>query len=150
MEQLIFDSGIREYQINGKGVLRFNPSDPNVYARFVDAMDKIKAVESNMGAKAKALQSQDGQVDGEAVIRIMSETDKQMKAILNDIFGHGNDFDQILEGVNLMAVAGNGERVVTNLVSALQPIMEAGAKACADGEVQTAKLNREQRRAMQR
>lgn len=149
MEQLIFDSGIKEYQINGKGVLRFNPSDPNVYARFVSAMDKIKAVETKMAGKAKELEKS-GQIDGEAVIQIMSETDKQMKTILNNIFGHGNDFDQILEGVNLMAVAGNGNRVVTNLLEVLQPIMEAGAKACADGEVQTAKLNREQRRAMQR
>ena len=150
MENLIFDSGIKEYQVNGKGVLRFNPSDPNVYGRFVAAMDKIKAVEAKMGAKAKALENDGGQETGEAVIAIMCETDKQMKAILNEIFGLDNDFDKILEGVNLMAVASNGKRVITNLLEVLQPIMESGAQACADGEVETAKLNREQRRAMQR
>ena len=31
MEKLSFDTGIREYDVNGNGVLRFNPSDPNVY-----------------------------------------------------------------------------------------------------------------------
>lgn len=149
MEALNFDSGIKEYQINGKSVLRFNPSDPNVYGRYVDAMDKIKAVEKKAVEKAKKIGNKDGQEAGEAAIRIMCDTDKQMKAILNEIFGRGNDFEEILEGVNLMAVASNGRRVVTNLLEALQPIMEEGARACAEGEVEAAKLNREQRRAMQ-
>ena len=35
------------------------------------------------------------------------------------------------------------------LMDALQPIMEAGAQACVKSEVDEAKLNREQRRAMQ-
>lgn len=150
MEQLVFDSGIREYQINGNGVLRFNPSDPNVYGRFFAAMDKIKAVENEMAKKAQALEGTEGQQEGETAVAIMCETDSRMKAILNEIFGMGNDFDKILEGVNLMAVASNGKRVVINLLDALQPIMEAGANECATGEVNAAKLNREQRRAMQR
>lgn len=149
MEQLIFDSGIKEYQINGKGVLRFNPSDPNVYARFMDSMDEIQKVEKEMVAKADAL-NRDSAIAGEKVLAIMRETDQKMKAILNGIFGHENDFDKILENVNLMAVASNGERVITNLIAALQPIMEAGAKSCVGTEVNEAKLNREQRRAMNR
>lgn len=150
MEQLFFDSGIKEYQINGKGVLRFNPSDPNVYGRFVEAMDKIKAVENKMTAKAKALESKEGQEAGASVIHIMCETDVQMKDILNEIFGRDNDFNEILEGVNVMAVATNGNRVITNLLNALQPIMEAGAKSCATDAVETAKTNRAARRASQR
>lgn len=149
MENLNFDSGIKEYQINGKGVLRFNPSDPNVYARFMEATGKIHAVEQEMAAKAKILADKGEETAGEETLRIMHETDQRMKAILNEIFGHGNDFDQLLENVNLMAVATNGERVISNLMNALQPIMEAGAKVCVSEEVAAAKLNREQRRAMQ-
>lgn len=149
MEILNFDSGIKEYKINGNGVLRFNPSDPNVYGRFMEAMDKIKAVEAESAEKAKAIENKEGYEAGEAVIRIMCETDKKMKAILNEIFGRGNDFNEILDGVNLMAVASNGNRVVTNLIEAIQPVMESGAKACANSEIDEAKLNRAQRRAMQ-
>lgn len=150
MEQLIFDSGIKEYQINGNKVLRFNPSDPNVYGRFMEAIDKIKAVENEMMEKSKVLENSSDEKTGVAAINIMCESDKKMKAILNEIFGMGNDFDDLLEGVNLMAVAGNGKRVVTNLLEVLQPIMEEGAKACATSEVESAKLNREQRRALQK
>mgnify|MGYP003301784218 CR=1 FL=1 len=147
MEQLIFDSGIKEFQINGKGILRFNPSDPNVYARFMDASEKIRAVERDMAERAKAITGNDTAA-GEKALLLMREADQRIKAIMNEIFGHENDFDKLLENVNLMAVANNGERVITNLLAALQPIMEDGAKACASQEVASAKLNREQRRAL--
>lgn len=148
MEQLIFDSGIKEYQINGKGVLRFNPSDPNVYARFMDLLPKIQDIEKETNEKAASVDSASANA-GEETLRIMKEMDTRIKAVLNDVFGKENDFDQILEGVNLMAVASNGQRVIVNLMDALQPIMEAGVKKCVRSEVDTAKLNRQQRRAMQ-
>lgn len=148
MEQLIFDSGIKEYQINGKGVLRFNPSDPNVYARFMELIPKIHAIEEQMNKKAAKIDRNSGTA-GEETLRIMRETDKRIKAVLNEVFGEDNDFDKILEGVNLMAVASNKKRVVSNLMEALQPIMEEGAQACVRSEVDAAKLNREQRRALQ-
>lgn len=148
MEQLIFDSGIKEYQINGKGVLRFNPSDPNVYERFFNAVDKIHEVEKEMAEKAKATDQEEQEAAGAIMLKLMREMDVKIKNILNDVFGFDNDFDSILCGVNLLAVASNGNRVVVNLLEALQPIMEAGAKVCADKDIAQAKMNREQRRAM--
>ena len=148
MDNIIFDSGMRSFCINDSGVLRFNPSDPNVYARFMDAVEKIKSVESEQAEKAKQVDL-NAESAPEEILRIMSETDKKIKGILNNVFGNGNDFDELLEGVNLVAVATNGERVISNLIDALLPIMEAGAKACVQTEAHEAKLNREQRRALQ-
>ena len=148
MENIIFDSGMRSYRINDGGVLRFNPSDPNVYARFMDAVDEIKTIEAEQAKRANTLDRTEENAP-EEILHIMSETDKKVKAVLNNVFGKGNNFDELLEGVNLMAVATNGERVISNLINALIPIMEAGAKACVQSEVNDAKLNREQRRAMQ-
>lgn len=152
MEKLIIDSGIREYQINESGVLRFNPSDPNVYARFIGAMDKIQSVEDKLVTKAKALEKVENQErNGAAALKIMAEADREIKQLLTEVFGEVNDFDKLLGGVNLLAVAGNGERVITNFLTAMQPIMVAGAESCAkqhaDKAVAEAKLNRAQRRA---
>ena len=152
MEKLIFDTGVKEYKINGSGILRFNPSDPNVYARFLDAMEKIQTVEKKLVAKAAEIEyAGDQEQSGAAVLRMMAEADREIKEILAQVFGAGNDFDKILGGVNLLAVAGNGERVITNLLQALQPIMVSGAESCAkqqvDGAVAQAKQNRAQRRA---
>lgn len=149
MEKIIFDSGVKEYQINDNGVLRFNPSDPNVYARFFDAAEQIQQIEKDLVAKGEDLNNTEN--NGEAAIRLMQEADKKVKEILSNVFGEGNDFDQLLGGVNLLAVAGNDERVITNLMQALLPIIEQGAKKCADQKVgdavQLAQKNRAQRRA---
>ena len=147
MEQLIFDNGIKEYKINGDGVLRFNPGDPNVYDRFLDATDKILAVEKDMEDKGKALTED----DGTGVLKLLAEADQKIKDTLGWVFGKGNDFDEILGGVNLMAVATNGERVITNLLNALLPVLQEGAEACAKQQVgeavQLAQNNRAARRA---
>lgn len=127
MEKITFDSGIREFEINDNGVLRFNPGDPNVYARLLDALEEIKAVENDLVEQSKDIQ----QDDGAAVLRLMSNADKRMKDILSGVFGQENDFNEIMGGVNVMAVAGNGERVITNLLNVLMPIVQEGAERCA-------------------
>ena len=86
-----------------------------------------------------------------AELAVLAEYDRKIKEVLNGVFGAGNDFDEILHGVNLAAVAGNGRRVVTNLLDALTPIIREGAERSmeekADKVVQTAKANRAARRA---
>lgn len=148
MELLNIDIGIKSYQlVEGGAPLTFNAGDPNVYARYMEAMDKIKAVEKEMSGKANSIDAS-GENAGEESLKIMYETDRRMKAILNGIFGRPNDFEEILRGVSLMAVTANGDRVVNKVLEALSPIMQNGAKACAEIEVKEAKLNREQRRAL--
>ena len=146
MEKIMFDSGVKEYKINGGGVLRFNPGDPNVYARFLEAADKIRDVETALTEQAKGLEEQDS---GKAAVLLMAHADKQMKEILSWVFGENNDFDKILGGVNLLAVAGNGERVVTNLFAALQPILVEGAKRCAEDKTREAVAKANARRNKQ-
>ncbi len=151
MEKLIFDSGVKEYQL-GNGVLRFNPADPNVYARFMEALEKLRAVETGLVEDAKAqINPETEENSGEVVVRLLAKADREAKDILNWVFGSGNDFTQILDGVSLLAVGGNGERVITNLLHTLTPIIQEGAEKCAQqqtaGAVGKAKQNRAQRRA---
>ena len=47
MEQIKFDTGIREYRVGG-GVMAFNPADPNLYARFLESVEKLKALEAGI------------------------------------------------------------------------------------------------------
>ena len=153
MEKLVFDSGVKEYQLGDLGVLRFNPSDPNVYARFMESVNAIQEVESKLVEKARALQNRSEDI-GEGVLKIMAEADREAKAILSGVFCGENDFEKILGGVNLLAVAGNGERVITNLLNALQPIMVSGAQNCAQQKaseaVAKAQMNRANRSGKKR
>lgn len=135
MENIQFDSGIRTYRINGEGILRFNPGDPNVYARFLEAVEKLKEAEKELTEQAET--AKDTQI-----VELVSQADKKMKGILNWVFGADNDFGQILKGVNLLAVADNGETVITNLFAALEPVLIAGAKRCAGDLAAKAKAER--------
>ena len=150
MQKLNFDIGIKAYEIGG-GVLRFNPSDPNVYARFIETGEKLSEIEKRMVAKAKELGTENA---GATMLKLMEETDREMKDMLTWVFGAQNDFDAIFCGANILCVGANGERVITNFIHAIQPIMEAGAKKCAKQQVNSAtakaKTNRAQRRAAAR
>lgn len=121
MEQLTIDTGLREYAVNGGpehggGVLRFNPSDPNVYSRFCTLQNQLQELEQQVQAQSPT---------GTDAIQLLAQADQRAKGLLAEVFGPGNDFDAMLGGTNLLAVAGNGERVITNLFAALQPILEA-------------------------
>ena len=152
MEKLIFDSGIREFQINNNGVLRFNPGDPKVYARLMEAGEKIQKVESELLAKAETMISADQEENNSAaMLQLMAEADRKVKDILAWIFGADNDFDKIFAGVNLMAVGANGERVLTNFLHALHPVIREGAERSTQQQISAATMqakgNRAQRRA---
>ena len=135
MEKIQFDVGQRAYCINGAGTLRFNPCDPNVYNRFLEAAPKLQAVEEELTRQAEEMQ------DGD-IVKALAAADEKMKGILNWVFGGDNDFHKLLGGINLLAVAENGERVVTNLFVALEPVMIDGAKRCAGEQARLAKENR--------
>ena len=139
MESIEFDSGLKEYRINAEGILRFNPADPNLYARFLEAEDKLLEIEAGLG-KADADQQP---------AQLLKQADEQLKALLGWVFGQHNDFDRILGGVSLLAMASNGEPVVSNLFAALTPVLEQGAKAYARQQVDLAVQKAKNRRQSQ-
>ena len=50
--------------------------------------------------------------------------------------------------IGISAVCFISYMIISNLLDALGPIMESGAKNCVEAEIKDAKLNREQRRAL--
>ena len=124
MEQLKLERTLREWSVPG-GVLRCNPADPNLYARFLSLAPQLTEIEQQ-------LQKNQGDI-----LQALQLADRKMKSVLAEIFP-GNDFDSLLQGVNLLAVSENGQRVITNLLEALQPVLIAGAELCASQTAQAA------------
>lgn len=124
MNQLSIDTGVEEFCINGKGVLRFNPGDPNLYHRFFAAGKDLEALDRELQQKSAALPPEDTQ----GGFALLAEYDARIKALLQEIFGPENDFDAAVGGVNLAGVATNGHRVVQNLLETLTPILQEGAR----------------------
>lgn len=145
MPNLDIDTGIQEFSVNGRGVLRFNPGDPNLYHRFFAARGQLADLDRALTADLDAVQGDaagDEDARAGAVLDLLAQYDAKLKGLLGGIFGPGNDFGAALEGVNLAAVSTNGQRVVQNLLDALAPILQQGAErtvqARADAAVQAA------------
>lgn len=151
-EKLTLDDGVLELEINENGVLRFNPSDPNVYQRFLTLARELPELESKYTQELESTKEPDNELArAEGALDKMRAFDADIKGRLGEVFGRENDFDALLGGVNLMAVGRNGERVVTNLLRALTPYIEGGIDSYrreqAAAAVETANKNRAQRRA---
>lgn len=126
--KLMLDDGILELDINGRGLLRFNPSDFNLYQRFCALAKDLPEIEKQYVAEVETAQSDDAdtlELVGRELVHA-KEIDADIKRRLSDVFGKENDFDQLLGGVNLMAFGRNGERVITNLLNALNPYLTEG------------------------
>ena len=115
MADIQLDTGVKTYRVGG-GVLKFNPSDPKLYGRFLDAVEELGKLEVDFeGGGIPALQA----------------LDRQVKAILGTVFGPENDLEGVFGGMNLLAVGENGHRLLENFLSALEPILTEGALRCA-------------------
>lgn len=121
MEKLTFDTGVKSYKV-GAGVLKFNPTDPNIYARFLETLDSFSALEEALS-----------QASGADAIAALADADKTIKEKLSYVFC-GNDMEAIFSGVSLLAVGANGERLITNFLGAIEPILSEGARTCAAAE----------------
>ena len=122
MENLTFDSGVKEYRV-GEGVLKFNPSDPNLYARFLETLDSLAGLEKELSGTS-----------GQETVAALARADRHIKERLSYVFGPGNDLEAVFGGVSLLAVGGNGERLITNFLAAIEPVLSRGARACAAAE----------------
>ena len=127
MQTLTIDTGMQEYLINNRAVLRFNPSDPNLYHRFFAAAPKLDALDAELTEQLKALPAEPDDARAERGLALLTDYDHRIKALLTEIFG--------------------GE----NLLDALTPILQDGAAqhlqttaANARAEADAARAAREQ------
>ena len=110
MKKLRIDSGTEAFRLPG-GVLRFNPADPGLFLRLEQLEDRLQELDPVM---------------------TLQEADKQVKELLNWVFGPGNNVDKALGGVNLFARGFNGKPVLQNFLEALEPVLQEGAEKCAE------------------
>ena len=118
MEKLNFDTGVRAFRLPGGGVLRFNPADPNLYSRFYGAEEKLAQLQSQVTENA----------EGKDTVALLADADRQLKSLFAWLLGGDNDMDKALGGISLLAVCADGRTVAANLLSALEQVLEQGAK----------------------
>jgi hypothetical protein len=106
MEKIQFDDGVKTYKAGG-GVLRFNPSDPKLYTRFLEVAESLQTIAP----------------------KNTEEADTSLRQALEKVFP-GNDWSKIFPG-SLMALCGNGKLLIVNFLEAIEPVLVAGARKYA-------------------
>jgi uncharacterized protein (UPF0335 family) len=157
MAGIHFDTGIKEFNINGRAVLRFNPTDPGLFQRILNFQAVAESFEKRYAALDKEMTGEVNEngfpAGAEKVVMAVKELDAEIKESLRDIFGRDNDFDAIFDGMSCLAMTDTGANIVSNFMEAVVPLIEGTAEERAEitEKVQAARkkaaANRAQRRA---
>lgn len=90
--------------------------------------DYLSSLEKEVAEKSASAKN------GMDMVDLLSEYDSKVKERLRYVFGQENDFEEIFDGCNVMAIASNGEMVITNFLNGIRPIIEDGIKEYAKME----------------
>lgn len=119
MDKIQFNSGVKEYSLNDKATIRFNPTDSNfaetLYHTF-EALDK----------KQEEYQTEEI-TDGAEAFRKSRERDREMRETIDGILGEGV-CDALFGCMNVYALA-DGLPVWANLMLAIIDEMDDSVKA---------------------
>ena len=130
MEKLIFNEGLKKYEVNDSGaVFSFAANDANLYSRVKKLNDEaLKILKELEKLQKKAqLSLEDEELKNEYVEKFssaMKNADEKMKQALTECFGKQNDFEAIFSGVNAFSITDTGEFVITNFLNAITPIVK--------------------------
>lgn len=117
MKEISFSTGVEEYRINGVSV-RFNPTD----SAFVERMWKVF---DDLSGKQDEFQRRIDEIgdDGEAMFAYASERDREMRGLVDGLFGEGKA-DALFPDMNCYALA-DGLPVWINLMFAVSEEIDA-------------------------
>lgn len=119
MKELKIETGVQEYDLNGKCKVLFNPSDP-AFA------DKLYTAFENLQKKQEKQQAEIENMTTRETFDYLNQLDIEMRSIIDGIFGQPV-CDQLFGPLNVYAVAG-GTPLWMNLVLAVMDELDEGIK----------------------
>lgn len=115
MADIVFDTGLVEYTINGKVKLVFNPTDPNFIEKLFNTFDGLDELQEHYANELEKVKS------NKEAFRATNELDAEMRKAVDDALGDGI-CDQLFGNMNLYATA-DGLPVWCNLILAIMDEM---------------------------
>lgn len=97
MEKLTFDTGIKEYEVNGGEILRFNPSDSAFVGKLFNAFDSLDKKQEIYRAQIDSMK------DKREIFEIAHKQDIEMRTIIDGVFGP--ICDSLFGDMNVYAMA---------------------------------------------
>lgn len=131
--KLSFGTGLREFDVNGSYVLRFNPTDTEFVRRFQDAVERMRglqdALEADLPALTDAVDAALTTDDVDAVAQAnrammarLAETSGKIRAEIDELFGEGAAEGVFPDGMSLCTSA-EGMPVWVNFLEAVADVI---------------------------
>jgi hypothetical protein len=144
MDNLVFDSGIKEFSINNDEtkIIRFNPGDPNQFKTIKEIYVQVEALRDKFTLSESDLSIPESNEEAikklEENIELVDEADRAVREIIDTAFKQPI-CDTVFGTQNIWAVAG-GKHIWENFIDALAQMCSAEMeKKTADIEQHTAK-----------
>lgn len=118
-EILSFDTGIKEYDINGVATVRFNPTDANFTDRLYKSFNDLKDRQDEFEQRVADIGD-----DGEEMFRYAHERDVEMREIIDTVFDCPGLADKLFENMNCYALADDGTPVWIGLFMSVVNVVD--------------------------
>lgn len=117
MKEISFSTGVEEYRINGVPV-SFNPTDTAFVERMWKVFDDLSGKQDEFQRRVDEIGE-----DGEAMFAYAAERDREMRGLVDGLFGEGKA-DDLFPDMNCYALA-DGLPVWINLMFAVAEEIDA-------------------------
>lgn len=111
MKDIVFDTGVVAFTINGACEISFNPTDSNFVKRLFDAFDYLDGKQDAYRAEVEKL------ADKKQIFEVAKARDKEMREVIDGVFGI-SVCDALFGAMNVYALA-DGLPVWANLILAV-------------------------------
>lgn len=115
MADIIFDTGLVEYTINGTVKLTFNPTDPNFIEKLFNTFDSLDQMQESYANELERVNN------NKDAFRVTNQLDADMRNVIDDALGNGI-CDKLFGRMNVYATA-DGLPVWCNLILAIMDEM---------------------------
>lgn len=118
MAEIVFETGVQEFKVNGGRSIRFNPADIGFAETLYGVIAKINTIDEETRKKREST------TDYAKIFDYNRSADKRMREVVDAVFGDGFCSD-VFGDIRLVALA-DGLSVVENFAFAVLDQMDAG------------------------
>lgn len=118
MAEIVFETGVQEFKVNGGRTIRFNPADTGFAETLYGVIAKINTIDEETRKKRETT------TDYAKIFDYNRSADKRMREVVDAVFGEGF-CDDVFGDIRLVALA-DGLSVVENFAFAVLDQMDAG------------------------
>ena len=131
-QTLTFDTGVREYDINGVATVRFNPGDSDFAGHVFNVLRDLEERTPEFQKRVDEIEIGENGEGGEEMFAYAKERDAEMRGIIDGLFGQEGLADALFPDMSCYALS-DGVPVWINFFLAIaNEISEAFGKA--DGQ----------------